>query len=114
MNNYFNLDLAGSNLSKNSPSTIGCACNDHQINIKVLISDCKSIFDSYILTEINSIDILKGTKITGGVNSKVWIWQCRINPFYSCRYIIYHRENVMRKLFIGILLQRCKLEKRIK
>lgn len=59
MNSYTSLDVAGSNHPKISPSAIGCACNDYQINIKVLIHDCKSIFDSYILTEINSNDMKK-------------------------------------------------------
>lgn len=73
MNNYPNLDLTAPNHSKNSPSAIGCACNDHQINIKVLVSDCKSIFDSYIPTEINSNDILKSPTIITGGNSKTWL-----------------------------------------
>lgn len=47
MNNYPNLDVAGSNHSKNSPSAVGCTCKDHQIYIRVLITVCKSIFDSY-------------------------------------------------------------------
>lgn len=42
MNNYPNLDVAQSNHSKNSPSAIGCAYNDHQINTK-----CSSV------TEVN-------------------------------------------------------------
>lgn len=51
MNNHPNLHMlspftAGLNHFRNSPSTIACACSDHQINIRVLNSDCKSISNS--------------------------------------------------------------------
>lgn len=77
MNYHPNLDIAGSNHSKNSPSAIVCACNDHQVNIKVFISDRTSVFDSYLPTQINNKDMKKAQQLSEGGIAKSGFWQCR-------------------------------------